>query len=87
MFQLNLTSATLIESIDEEHKAIYLHQEFHKQKFMPVLDRMPLKDFRKAMRNIVLERNKMFVNNIPARYDAFQDELVKRSSQSSQSDA
>ena len=87
MFQLNLTSATLIESIDEEHKAIYLHQEFLKQKFMPVLDRMPLKDFRKAMRNIVLERNKMFVNNIPARYDAFRDELVKRSSQSSQSDA
>ena len=82
MFQLNLTSATLIESIDEERKAIYLHEAFHKQKFMPVVDRMPLTVFRRAMRNIVLERNKMFVNNIPDRYDAFRDELVKRSSQS-----
>ena len=87
MFQLNLKSATLIEAIDEERKAIYLHEAFHKQKFMPVVDRMPLTVFRRAMRNIVLERSKMFVNNIPARYDAFRDELVKRSSQSSQSDA
>ena len=87
MFQLNLTSATLIESIDEEHKAIYLHDAFHKQKFKPVLDRMPLKDFRKAMQRIVHNETKMFVNNPQTRYDAFREELVRRSSQSSQSDA
>ncbi len=87
MFQLNLTSATLIESIDEESKAVYLHKAFHKQKFSPVLDRMPLKDFRRAMRYIVLEKNNMFVNNPQSRYDAFRDELVRRTSQSSQSDA
>ena len=87
MFELNLTSATLIESIDEEGKAIYLHEAFHRQKFKPVLDRMPLKDFRKAMRSIVQDKTKMFVNNPQTRYDAFRDELVRRSSQSSQSDA
>jgi len=87
MFQLNLTSATLIESIDEERKAIYLHKAFYEQKFEPTQDRMILKDFRRAMRNIVLEKSKMFFDNSQTRYDAFRDELVKRSSQSSQSDA
>ena len=48
MFQLNLTSATLIEAIDEERKAIYLHEAFHKQKFMPVVDRYAAYSFQKS---------------------------------------
>jgi len=87
MFQLNLTSATSIDSIDENGKATYLHDAFYKKKYLPIPNKMRLVQFRRIMRNIVLERSNMFNNSAQKRYDAFRDELIRRASQSSQSDA
>jgi hypothetical protein len=87
MFQLNLTSATSIDSIDENDKATYLHEAFCEKKYLPIPNKMRLTQFRREMRNIVLERSNMFNTNTQKRYDAFRDELIRRSSRSSQSDA